>query len=305
MMVGGQRAVVLIHVRRLDERVVRQRVFPAVLLEIAIEPEVGRPQKCHADGPALQAVVVDLCGPAAIAQSTVDTLVVAPSDRRQPHGAVVDAAERRAEVREGAVGIRRARNRCEPVVAHEVVPGKRADGRHSLRGEASQNVGRVAAGSLIRCGESLHGRLPLQRRLPRAPVDLVVHAPEIVRRVDAELPLVRRVSGQRMHVAFIVDVGPLAGVDAAQVGDLVHQQPQHVIERAVLHHQHDDVLDARITAVLVRPHRVWLPEASNRRRGGPPRDHRQPLPPSGCLRQCSMTPWARGPRFASVQVVAG
>jgi hypothetical protein len=104
------------------------------------------------------------------------------------------------------------------------------------------------------------------------PVDLLVHAPEVVRRVDAELSLVRRVGGQRMHVAFVVDVGPVAGADAAQVGNLVHHQTEHVIERAVLHHQHDDVLDARMATVLVRPRRVWPPEDAHRSRGGPPRD---------------------------------
>ena len=184
----------------------------------------------------------------------------------------VDAAERRAEVREGAVGIRRPRHRGKPVVAHEVILGERADGRHPLRAEAFHDMGRIAAGSLIGDGESPHVRSWRLRRLSRVPVDLLVHAPEIVWRVDAELSLVRRVGGQRMHVAFVVDVGPVTGVDAAQAGNLVHHQPEHVIERAVLHHQHDDVLDAWIATVLVRPRRVWPPENAHRRRGGPPRD---------------------------------
>ena len=65
-----------------------------------------------------------------------------------------------------------------------------------------------------------------------------------------------------MHVALVVDVGPVTGVDAAQAGNLVHHQPEHVIERAVLHHQHDDVLDAWIATVLVRPRRVWPTRAT-------------------------------------------
>ena len=102
-------------------------------------------------------------------------------------------------------------------------PGKRAEGRQALRAEASHDVGRVAAGALIGHGESLHVRCWPGWLRSRAPVDLLEHAPEVVRRVDAKLPLVRRVVGQRMHGAFVVDVGPVAGPDTAQAGNLVHQ----------------------------------------------------------------------------------
>ncbi len=72
-------------------------------------------------------------------------------------------------------------------------------------------------------------------------------------------------------LVLIVTLRP--DVDAAQAGNLVHHEAEHVIERAVLQHQHDDVLDARMGAVLVRPRRVWLSEdAAHRRRGCPPRD---------------------------------
>ena len=77
-----------------------------------------------------------------------------------------------------------------------------------------------------------------------------------------KLPLVRRVGRSArctLPLSSTLVQSPVA--DAAQVGNLVHQQPEHVIERAVLHHQHDDVLDARMPgAVLVRPRRVRAPE---------------------------------------------
>jgi len=54
---------------------------------------------------------------------------------------------------------------------------------------------------------------------------------------------------------------------------LQREVPQHVIERAVLHHQHDDVLDAWMAAVVLRPRRVWRPQDAHCRAGGSPRDH--------------------------------
>jgi hypothetical protein len=101
-------------------------------------------------------------------------------------------------------------------------------------------------------------------------IDLLVHAPEIVWRIDAELPLIGRVVGDRMRVAFVVDVGPFADPDAAEVGNLAHHEPEHVIERAVLHHEHDDVLDRRMRT-SVRSGCACRPE--HRRRRGAASDH--------------------------------
>src|SRR5438309_10407819 len=48
-------------------------------------------------------------------------------------------------------------------LSHEVILGKRADGRQSLRAEALHDVSRVATGSRIACGESPHVPLRLMR----------------------------------------------------------------------------------------------------------------------------------------------
>src|SRR5262245_25891305 len=121
-------------------------------------------------------------------------------------------------------------------------------------------------------------------------VDLLVHAPEIVRGIDPELTLVRRVRRQRVHVALVVDVAPLTGADPTQVGNLVHQQAEHVIERAVLHHEHDDVLDARMAAAVVRPRGAWPAADTDRGCGGSASDHRQPLSASGRLPHAQRAP---------------
>src|SRR4029434_2878449 len=93
--------------RWLDERVVWQRVVPAILHEIVIKPEVGRREERHPDRPALHVVIVDLGLPAVIAEATVDPVLQPPVGQHEPDGAVVDPAEGRPEVCEGAVWILR------------------------------------------------------------------------------------------------------------------------------------------------------------------------------------------------------
>src|SRR5262249_23983757 len=110
---------------------------------------------------------------------------------------------------------------------------------------------------------------------------------------------------QRVHVALVVDVAPLAGVDPAQVGNVLHQQAEHVIERTIFHHQHDDVLDARVPASVVRSRRTQMAEGAERRDGGSPRHHRQPLASSRRLRHARSFDSSLAPSELSTFFAAG
>ena len=82
----------------------------------------------------------------------------------------------------------------------------------------------------------------LHRRDVSTVEDLLIHIDEVVTGIGIELALVLRAilnrdDGARgVRVAFV----PGQSVDARIRG---LERPEHVVERAILHHQHDEVLE--------------------------------------------------------------
>src|SRR5262249_61544617 len=99
MLIRGERSVLLVIVRWLDERVVRQPPTVTIGDEVSVEAEILGPQKRHAKCSALGTEVVDLaCLPGGL-EPAIDPLPVAEPDQRG-----VDITERRSEMRELTVG---------------------------------------------------------------------------------------------------------------------------------------------------------------------------------------------------------
>jgi hypothetical protein len=121
------------------------------------------------------------------------------------------------------------------------VLGEGGQGRELLGTEAAHDVRGIAAGPLVAGDEPAHGG---DARAGYA--KLLVNVLELVPGVDGELSLVGRAVGHVVTrpVRALVEVVPR--LDPAKPRDVRHEQPEHVIERAILEHQHDDVPDARI-----------------------------------------------------------
>ena len=79
---------------------------------------------------------------------------------------------------------------------------------------------------------------------------------ELVRRINGELPLVDRAVGHVEARPVLVAIRVVAPADSPELRNVSHQQTEHVIERSILKHQDDDVLDARVRrpAASLRPH---------------------------------------------------
>jgi hypothetical protein len=193
MLVGGDRAIRVIGVGRLYERVVGQSAPAAVGDEIPVQAEILRSEERHPERAAL-ARVVDLAALARGGQPTVDS-----ASAVEPDETGIDLAERRAEVGELAIGRGGTGNRREPLVADEVVPGEGAESRKLFRAEAAHDVGGIAAGPLVARHEAGH-----RGDSRRGGGELLVHVLELVRRIDDELALVAApsVTGKRVPSAL-------------------------------------------------------------------------------------------------------
>ena len=240
MLVAGERTAV-IDIVGLDERVLRQAVLLAVALEIAEQPEVARlirEQEGESKRAARGIVVVDLALLARLAQPLIDA---------RPHAEVigrhVEPAERRAEVSERAVRQRRSWHRREPRVAHGIRARQRGQHRELLGLEAPHHdVAFALPGELlVVLHEARHVGIR-DRAAVRHSVHLHEDIDELVAGIDQELSLAAGARSDRDRLTGRGVVRVFAGQRAADRRVLALEQPQQVIERAVLHHQHDDVL---------------------------------------------------------------
>ena len=76
----------------------------------------------------------------------------------------------------------------------------------------------------------------------RAAIDLHIHCRKVMVGIGIELSLKLRQSLRPYGILVCVGIGERVGVDSVDRRILRFQRPQHVIERTVFHHQHDDVL---------------------------------------------------------------
>ena len=138
--------------------------------------------------------------------------------------------------------------RAEVAVQRRVVLGERADDRQvrqGLAGSVAMEVGVVADRERVRRGECYarvvrRGRRPLQEAVH--PAVVVLDEPAFPAVVRVAVPAALEVRGERVvRVRVAVDRGHERQVVPA-VG--TGQPAEEVVERAVLHHQDDDVLDA-------------------------------------------------------------
>jgi hypothetical protein len=173
-------------------------------------------------------------------------------------------------------------------------------GRKLLRTEAAHDARGVAAVPLIAQRKAAHGGAG-----QFGPGELVVDVLELVRWIDGELPLVLGAVGdiEPGAVLRVVEVG--AGGHSPQVRNVPHQQPEHVVEGAILEHQDDDVFDPRVGRVRSR---LRLDRSHPRARGQhrTARHQREPCPSAKChldlqITTCSEGPdIPRGPRLLAV-----
>ena len=222
----------------LDERVLRQRATPAVVEELIVGPEELRLvlQQVHdLHGRTLLVVVVNLRGVPGVLEPLIDALeLLVGVEELHP-----DVPEGRPVMRERAVAQRRAGDRREPSVEDRVLERERGDDRQLLALEVIHDLPRVLhvpALLEVAADEPLHGGGG------PAVEDLPVDRCEIVVWIRIELALVLRQRGHGRHAARGVRVALRAGQAVDPRVDRL-QRTQQMVERAVLHHQDDDVLE--------------------------------------------------------------
>jgi hypothetical protein len=131
---------------------------------------------------------------------------------------------------------------------------ERGQGRELLRSETAHDVGGVASSPLVAQRKTFHGGHVWGRI--GGTVQLERDVLELVRRINGELPLVDRAVGHVETRPVLVAIRVVAPADSPELRNVSHQQTEHVIERSILKHQDDDVLDARVRrpAASLRPH---------------------------------------------------
>jgi hypothetical protein len=151
-------------------------------------------------------------------------------------------------VGKGAIGQRRSGDGRKPLVAHGVLPRERGQRRQPLRPEALHH-GRAIADArllLVALHKAGHRRRSREGAVERGAVHLQVDVREVVSGIATELALVLGIVGHRHSRAHGVEIRVRVRSHAADFRVLCLVKAQHVVERAVLHHEDDEVLDARI-----------------------------------------------------------
>ncbi len=222
---------------RVDERDCRQRAGLRVGVELIDQHELLRMgARSGEEAAERDVVVIDLPRHTGVFEQVEDTRAVFAPVRR---GLVADAAERSARDQEEAIRVGRAEHRREVVIAHRE------------RGVEAVVEGNVGAREVTHRAPSkrIHGgRVGLGEAAHPAVVVLLVRAVPGVGEISdlAEPRLVER----RNQLAGI---GGRVHVDAPESRrarlPFIAQLPEHVVEGAVLLHQHDDVVDRDLVSV--------------------------------------------------------
>lgn len=170
-------------------------------------------------------------------QAVVDALVLL-AHIKEIHA---DLAEGGAVMSEGAIADRRAGDGGEPTVEDGELGGESGQDGQLVRCEVVKNflrVGYVLLLIVVAANEALHGGREW-RSFGRVSEDLQVDGGKVVIGIGIELALVFRQRLDRHLSAGGIGIGFVAG----EAFDGCFEGAEHVVERAVLHHENDNVLE--------------------------------------------------------------